>query len=171
MFTSVLQNRCPKSIRKFYGETPSLCSSMFSTYFLGQTSFLCKAIIFMEPYHKRNFQVMTLYSPTHFFMEAIVNYQTFLLLTKGLFRHVMESIHKICCRTPYPAVLFWGLINSEEGTESFQISQKERLCQFFIKTKYTWGNLTMHHRTPSPRQSPLIKIFLRSSVLSRGKYS
>ena len=38
---------------------------------------------------------MTAYFPTQFLLKAINNYEAFPAATKGLFRHILESIRKI----------------------------------------------------------------------------
>ena len=94
----------------------------------------------MEPYHKRNFEVMTrstrkIYVPHHF-----------LLLTRGFFRHVIESINKIYHRTPYPAVPLWSLINSEEKVESFHKSRN--FFSLLQQLSTLRVNFTLHPRCP-----------------------
>ena len=57
--------------------------------------------------------------PKHFLLEAIGNYQFFPLLAAGLFRQVLESIHKIYRGNPCPAYLRGGLIKIIGGVRLF----------------------------------------------------
>ena len=54
---------------------------------------------FVEAYHKKNFQVTDgerdSIFPERFLLEAISNYQVFPVVTRGLSRQILESIHKI----------------------------------------------------------------------------
>ena len=55
---------------------------------------------FVEAYRKKNFQVTdgerdSIIFPERFLLEAISNYQVFPVVTRGLSRQILESIHKI----------------------------------------------------------------------------
>ena len=52
-----------------------------------------------EAYRKKNFQVTdgehdSIIFPDRFLLEAISNYQVFPVVTRGLFRQILESTHK-----------------------------------------------------------------------------
>ena len=78
----------------------------------------------------------------HTFSIRSHNSQVLPLVTRGLFPHVLKSIHKICLHSTQ---LYGVLKNSKGGGGIIQISQKEKLFQSHKKLRAIWGNLTLYH--------------------------
>ena len=114
----------------------------------------------MPLYHQRNFQVMecSSYSLTHFLLEAIATYQSFILLTRGLFRHELEFIHKICHRLSYPAVLLCKGVCTSKSKKSLNLFKFHKRRQFSSLLKQLSAlevNLTLY-----PPKTGLPPIFI-----------
>ena len=82
------------------------------------------------------------------------NSQVLPLVTRGVLRHVLKSIHKIC---PHSTQLYGVLKTTKEGWNYSNFTKGETIL-ISEKLSVIWGNLTLHHSCkPFPNKTPFIQ--------------
>ena len=67
-------------------------------------------------------------------------------MTRGLYPHILESIHKIYLLSTQHLIVPKGALKNSKGRGGIiQISQKEKLLKSHKKLRAIWGNLTLYH--------------------------
>ena len=89
------------------------------------------------------------YSPKHFLLKALSNYQTFqdsFGSSQNLYKKLIKELHTLLC------LLVRGLINSKRGVRLFQISQQEKFFSSLITT--SGGNILLRPPLTTLQKSP-----------------